>query len=416
MIGAVPRRSVNLPPGTLKTLLSCILGKRLCEGPELEAFHRAFGQWLGAPHVFGTAMGRSAFQLALEALDLEKGSEIIVPCLTFPVMPMVIKMYGYQPVFCDVDPDTFNAGPEQIRAKLTAKTRGILATHLFGQPCPIEQIAALAREHDLCLMEDCAHACGVRVNGKQVGTFGDIGIYSFAEGKNMPCLGGGAIATADERIAGRARDIMAQAPFLDPKTVRQKGLDVWIKWLVTRPAVFGASAYPALRMKLRQGQPLMDSAVGDELLDTFTRSDPKIVRLSNLQAAVGLRQLEHIDAFNEGARRNAQTLTEALGEVPGVKAPRSLGADHIYVYYPLTVDPDKRDDLRHYLLRHGIDTKLSDMGDCRRFRAFQGPEHAMAPGTGPNETSILEICVYPVIPQSQMRKIGRVIREWAGVA
>jgi dTDP-4-amino-4,6-dideoxygalactose transaminase len=380
----------------------------------LEPFHQAFSRWLGVPHVFGAAMGRSAFQLALESLDLPAGSEIIVPCLTFPVMPMVVQMYGYKPVFCDVDPKSFNAGPDQIRPKLTDNTGAILATHLFGQPCPIEEIAALAKEHDIRLMEDCAHACGVRVHGKQVGTFGDIGIYSFAEGKNMPCLGGGAIATADDGIAARAREIVAKSPFLDAKTIRKKGIDVWIKWLLTRPAVFGVSAYPTLRLKLRQGKPLMDSAVGDELLDKFTRSDPKIVRLSNLQAAVGLQQLKHIDAFNEGARQNAQILTEALGDVPGVKPPRSLGADHIYVYYPLTVDPDKRDDLRHYLLRHGIDTKLSDMGDCRRFKAFQGPEHTLTDGQGPNETSILEICVYPVIPQSQMRKIAHVIRAWAG--
>lgn len=415
MIGAVPRRSVNLPPGTLKSLLSCMIKKHVCEGPELASFHQAFSQWLGVPHVFGTAMGRSAFQLALEALDLEKGSEIIVPCLTFPVMPMVVQRYGYKPVFCDVDPDTFNAGPEQIRPKLTDNTRAILATHLFGQPCPIEEIAALAQERELRLMEDCAHACGVRVNGRQVGTFGDIGIYSFAEGKNMPCLGGGAIATSDDRIATRAQDILAKSPFLEPKTISKKGIDVWIKWLLTRPAVFGASAYPALRLKLYQGKPLMDSAFGDELLDKYTRSDPKITRLSNLQAAVGLQQLKHIDTFNAGARRNAEILTEALGDVPGVKPPRSLGADHIYVYYPLTVDPAKRDDLRHYLLRHGIDTKLSDMGDCRRFKAFQGPEHTLDPGTGPNETSILEICVYPVIPNSEMRKIAQVIRRWAGL-
>jgi dTDP-4-amino-4,6-dideoxygalactose transaminase len=182
-------------------LIGCRLAKRVQDGPEVEEFYRQFGQWLGVPHVFGASSGRSAFQLALEALGLEKGAEIIFPIFTFPVMPMVAQMLGYKPVFCDVNPQTYNAGPEHIEPKITAKTGAILATHLFGQPCPIREVAALARRRKLRLMEDCAHACGVRVGGKQVGTFGDIGVFSFAEGKNMPCFGGGAIATADPDIA-----------------------------------------------------------------------------------------------------------------------------------------------------------------------------------------------------------------------
>jgi perosamine synthetase len=414
LIGTVPRRCVNLPPGSLRTLLRCRLAQKVQEGPEVEEFCRQFGQWLGVGHVLGASSGRSAFQLALEALGLEKGAEIIFPIFTFPVMPMVAQMLGYQPVFCDVNPETFNAGPEHIEPRISARTGAILATHLFGRPCPIRDVAALARQRKLRLMEDCAHACGVRVGGRQVGTFGDIGVFSFAEGKNMPCFGGGAIATADPDIARRAQDVLAQAPLPATAALTKQAFSIWMKWLLTRPLLFGLTAYPALRLKLLLGQPLLDSAVGDELLGNFLHSNPRVSRLSNLQAAIGLRQLRRVDAFNEGARRNARALTEHLGDVPGIGAPRSTEGDHIYVYYPLTVAPDKRDDLRHYLLRHGVDSKTTDMANCATLKRFLDPRDADTPQKGPREASILEICVYPVIPEKEMRRIGRLIRTWAG--
>jgi len=330
-------------------------------------------------------------------------------------MPMVAQLLGYKPVFCEVDSETFNSGPEHIEPKLSAKTGAVLATHLFGKPCPIREVAALAKARNIRLLEDCAHACGVRVDGQQVGTFGDIGIFSFAQGKNMPCYAGGAIATADDAIARRASDILAQAPLSATGAIAKEAWGIWVKWLLTRPLLFGVTAYPVLRLKLLLGQSLMDSAVGDELLEKFIHSNPRVSRLANLQAAVGVRQLRHIDAFNEGARRNAQVLTDNLGEVPGIKAPRSTESDHIYVYYPLTVDPEKRDDLRHYLLRHGIDTKTTDMADCSTLKPFLDPEKTETPRNGPREASILEICVYPVISANEMRRIARVIRAWAGL-
>ena len=119
VIGSVPRRCVNLPPGSLTTLVRSILGKEMQDGPAIEEFHSKFAQWMGTKHVLGTTSGRSAFQLALQALDLEKGAEIIFPVFTFPVIPLVAKMLGYQPVFCDVDPKTYNSGPEHIEPKIT---------------------------------------------------------------------------------------------------------------------------------------------------------------------------------------------------------------------------------------------------------------------------------------------------------
>jgi dTDP-4-amino-4,6-dideoxygalactose transaminase len=264
-------------------------------------------------------------------------------------------------------------------------------------------------------MEDCAHACGVRINGRQVGTFGDVGVFSFAEGKNMPCFGGGAIATADDAIAKRAEDILSRASLPTTAAAVQTALSIWSKWLLTRPAVFGLTAYPVLRFKLARGQALMDSDVGNDLLDAFSQTPPRVSRMCNLQARLGLLQLNHIDAFNEGARRNAQLLTDALGEVPGVSVPRPTDGHHIYVYYPLTVAPERRDDLRHHLLRQGVDAKTTDMSDCTTLTAFRQADAAEPGCQRPTADAMLELCVYPEISPASIRRMARGIRTWAGL-
>jgi dTDP-4-amino-4,6-dideoxygalactose transaminase len=415
LIGTVPRRCVNLPPGSLGTLANCILSNQVSYGPQVEQFSKDFAKWLGVPYVFGSLTGRSVFQVALEGLDLEKGSEIIFPMFTFPVMPMVAKLMGFKPVFCEVNPETFNAGPEHIEPLINENTRAVLATHLYGRPCPISEIKELTQSKGIRLMEDCAHALGAKVNAKPVGTFGDIGIFSFAEGKNMPCFGGGAIAVTDERVANRIEDILARTSIPDAKAVRNEAINVWIKWLLTHPFIFGISVFQALKFKLMLGKPLLDSAVGNELLDKYSKSNPTITRIANLQAALAIKQIKRIESFNEGARSNARILTENLGDVPGVKAPSAIDQEHIYVYYPLVVDPEKRDDLRHYLLRNGIDTKRTDMSDCSLLNPFSETGATQIPRKGASEASVLEICVYPVIAQKQMLRIARIIRQWANL-
>jgi perosamine synthetase len=412
IIGIVPRRAVNLPPGSLKTLIRHIPGDRAQNGKSIEKFYKKFGEWIDSPYVFGAASGRSAFQLALESLGLKKGAEIIFPIFTFPVMPMVAKILGFKPVFSEVDPLTYNSGPEHIQPKITENTGAILATHLFGQPCPIREITSLAKQKDIRLMEDCAHACGVRVDGKAVGTFGDIGLYSFAEGKNMPCFGGGAITTSDKKIARRASDIIANSQKQSKEEIINKAFSVWIKWLLTVPWIFGITSYPVLRLKKMLGQPLMDSTVGDALLEQFEKSHQGIKSISNLQASIGLRQLDRIDEFNEGARKNAEILTQELGDIKGVRPPQSTDGNHIYVYYPLSVEPGKRDDLRDYLLKQGIDSKITDMSDCSILSQFQDKSKQDLKSQGPSEASVLEICVYPMISRKNMHRIGRVIRDW----
>jgi dTDP-4-amino-4,6-dideoxygalactose transaminase len=158
----------------------------------------------------------------------------------------------------------------------------------------------------------------------------------------------------------------------------------------------------------------MDSMVGDALLEACRHATPTVSRMANFQATIGLLHLEHIDAFNAGAQSNAQLLTTALEAVPGIALSQTPDDHHIYVYYPLTTAPEHRDALRHYLLRHGVDAKLTDMCDCTALAAFRAATGPTQQPAAPPAASLLELCVYPTIPAQHIRRAAQLIRMWAG--
>lgn len=141
-----------------------------------------------------------------------------------------------------------------------------------------------------------------------------------------------------------------------------------------------------------------------------------IAFLRTLDAWSLLLHLDHIDAFNVGAQHNAKVLTDELHDVSGVRVPRATEGTHIYVYYPLSVDAAKRDSLRYYLLRHGVDTKTTDMSDCTTLAAFQDSAAPTRAHPDSVAASILEICVYPIISPQRVRRIAHTIRTWAARA
>jgi dTDP-4-amino-4,6-dideoxygalactose transaminase len=182
-----------------------------------------------------------------------------------------------------------------------------------------------------------------------------------------------------------------------------------------RPVIFGLTAYPVLRLQLCLGRPLMDSTVGDELLEDLCHAKPTVSRMANLQATIGLLQLEHIDAFNAGAQYNAQLLTTALETMPGIAIPQTQDDNHISVYYPLTTAPEKRDALRHYLLRHGVDAKITDMCDCTALAAFRNATGPTQQPASLQAASLLDLCVYPTTAAKHIRRAAWLIWTWAGM-
>lgn len=186
---------------------------RFINGPEVGLFENELADYLQVPYVIGCANGTDALQIALMALDLPAGSEIIVPSFNYVAAAEVVALLGYRPVFADVHPRYFTLDPDDVRKRITPKTRVIIAVHLFGQGAPMEPLMQLADEYDLYIVEDNAQSMGadyVFADGKRkkLGTIGHIGTTSFFPSKNLGCYGdGGALMTHDGERAAVMRSI-----------------------------------------------------------------------------------------------------------------------------------------------------------------------------------------------------------------
>jgi dTDP-4-amino-4,6-dideoxygalactose transaminase len=208
--------TVNIPPFDATTQYQSIAAeveKNICAvmaagryimGPQVKEFETQFAQYLDVENVISCNSGTDALHLALRALKIGPGDEVITTPFTFIATTEAIGIVGATPVFVDVDLTTYNIDPELIEAKITERTKAILPVHLYGRPCNMTAIMEIAHKHNLKVIEDCAQATGATWEGIKVGTIGDVGCFSFFPTKNLGCFGdGGAIATADSEIAER---------------------------------------------------------------------------------------------------------------------------------------------------------------------------------------------------------------------
>jgi dTDP-4-amino-4,6-dideoxygalactose transaminase len=171
-------------------------------GPEVEAFEREFAEYLGVRHCVGVANGTDALTLALRALGIGPGDEVVMPSFTFYATAESALVLGAKPVFCDIDLDTFCVTSDTVKAALTPNTKAIVPVHLFGNVAPVPEL----REFGVPVLEDAAQAAGAALDGVRAGGLGDAATFSFFPSKNLPCLGdGGAITTNDDALAERAR-------------------------------------------------------------------------------------------------------------------------------------------------------------------------------------------------------------------
>jgi dTDP-3-amino-3,4,6-trideoxy-alpha-D-glucose transaminase len=198
---------------------------RFVLGPEVTAFEREFAAYLGVEHVVGVGNGTDALTIALIALGVGPGDDVIVPSFTFYASAEAIPHTGARPVFCDIDPETFCITRETIERALTPATKAVVPVHLFGAPAPLDEIVPFARDRGIKVLEDAAQAAGASLDGRKTGTLGDAATFSFFPSKNLFCLGdGGAIATDDEAVATKAR-LLRHHGSEDKKTYRVVGFN-----------------------------------------------------------------------------------------------------------------------------------------------------------------------------------------------
>ena len=338
-------------------------------GPEVKDLEKELSTYLGAKHAIGCANGTDALQIAMMALDLKPGDEVITASFTFVATVEVIGLLGLTPVFADVQPGTFNIDPVDIKRKITPRTKAIVPVHLFGQSADMEPIMAIAKEHGLSVIEDNCQAIGSDYtfsNGttKKAGTIGHIGTTSFFPSKNLGCYGdGGAIFTNDDELAKRIRRVC------------NHGSDVRYYH-----EVVGVNS-----------------------------------RLDSMQAAILRIKLRRLDAYAAARNRAASAYDAAFSSIPGLSIPeRSKSSSHVFHQYTLRVAGGKRDALKEHLEKRGVPAMIYYPVPCHLQNAYKTARFAAGslPVTESITHEVLSMPMSTELDEQQLAHITSSVRNF----
>jgi len=361
-------------------------------------------------HAVAASYGRMAFYYILKALDLPAGSEIVVPALTFWVIPALAKVAGLKVVFADIDPETFTLSPAALERAITPATRAVVPTHLYGLPCDMAAILDIAARHKLRVIEDCAHALGATWNGKPVGTLGDAGFFSFQTLKPLNCYGGGLALVRDPAIAARVRALAEGERWPDEKRVTNRLLVGRLQRIFIKPWVFTISAFPILWVSSLIGAN-PDVYLWEDIRSLDPLPDAYTERFPNVQAAIGLGALDALNGWTEQTRRHALVMDDALGSLPGIAVP-AIPPDRTHVYYQYCVYGPQRDELVVRCVRRGVDIETLHVDVCSDLDLFAGApvEPPGAPGAR-RAAGAMQIPVYSTLTDQQAARVARVVRD-----
>lgn len=278
------------------------------QGHFLKDFEDAFADYIGINYATSASNGTTALHLALLALGILPGDEVLVPTFTYIASVNAITYTGGKAIFVDSKKDTWQIDPEDIKRKITPRTKAIMAVHIYGHPCDMDPIIDMAREHKLFVVEDSAEAFGSKYKGRYTGTIGDIGVFSFFGNKTITTGEGGMVTSNNHTLISR--------------TIRFKG------------------------QGLALGREYWHDIIGYNY------------RMTNISAAIGLAQLEQADEFISKKQQIALWYNEGLSDMPVISHKPVGDVFHTYWMYSILVDDfDIRDNLRKYLRENGIDTR-----------------------------------------------------------
>lgn len=321
-------------------------------GPQVQAFEVEFAAYCQAREAVGVASGTDALRLALEAVGIGLGCEVITPALTFVAAAEAVSQLGATPVFADLDPATYTLDPRQVAEKLTRRTKAIIPVHLYGHPAAMEPLMDLAARHQLWVIEDAAQAVGAEYQGRRVGSIGHAGCFSFFPTKNLGALGdGGCVTTNDSALADRIR------------ILRQHGS----------------------REKYRHERLGWNS------------------RLDELQAAVLRVKLRTLDTWTSQRRQLAEQYHEHLQALP-LGLPRER-ADSRAVYHLYTIRTPQRDALQHHLLRHGIHTMIHYPTPLHHQPLYRSRRHEALPESKRASREVLSLPLFPELTSEELMAV-----------
>ncbi len=354
---AVPFARPWLPGGEAEALAEVVASGWVSQGPRVEAFERAFAARVGAPHAVATTNCTTALALALHTAGVGPGDEVVVPSLSFIATANAVWHCGARPVFADVDPVTLNLDPAAAEAAVGPRTRAVMPVHQLGLPADMDAFAALGARHGVAIVQDAACAIGAEVGGIPVGGLDSPACYSLHPRKVITTGEGGMITTHDEALAERLRRLRAHGMDLSD-LARHRARAVVVEQYPER----GFNA-----------------------------------RMTDLQAALGLCQLEVLDEVLAERRRLAERYTAALGGVPGLTTPRTPdGVRRTWQSYAVRIEPGAavgRDELMARLLQDGIATRRGVM--AIHLEASYAGEGGELPHT---EAAARELLLLPLFP------------------
>jgi dTDP-4-amino-4,6-dideoxygalactose transaminase len=410
MLTAISRYGARVLPNTEELVAGCKARGEFIQGPDIARFEQTFAERLGSGYAITASYGRMAFYYILKALGLPPGSEIVLPALTFWVVPALAKVAGLKVVFADVDPATFTLDPAALEQAITPNTRAVVPTHLYGLPCDMDAIMAIASRHGLKVVEDCAHALGATYGGRPVGTFGDAGFFSFQTLKPLNCYGGGMALVRDREVAERVRSQAEQQPWPDEKRIDNRLLVGRLQRIFIKPWVFTISAFPILWVSSLVGAN-PDVYLWEEIRSLDPLPDVYTERFPNAQAAIGLAALDYLDRWTEDTRRHAQVMDRALAELPGITTP-VVPAGRTHVYYQYCVYGPQRDELVVRCVRRGIDIETLHVDVCSDLDLFAGATVMPAGAPGARRAAgAMQVPVYSSLTDDQAAQVARVVRR-----
>lgn len=354
---------LSLQPALDASIAEVIRTSAFIRGPFVDRFETEFAEAFGVPHCVSCANGTDSLYIAMHALGVKGGDEIIAPAHSWISTTETITQAGGTVVFCDTEADTFTIDPAQIEARITPRTVGIVPVHLYGQPCDMDAIMAIAARHKLWVLEDCAQAHFARFKGRMVGSFGAAASFSFYPGKNLGAMGdAGAVTTADVALAERM-------------------------------AMF------ARHGGLKKGEHRIEGINS---------------RLDGLQAAVLSVKLPHLAAWTRRRQEIAAEYDRRLKDIPGVTVPRvAAGREHVYHLY--VIRHEQRDALAAHLAARGIQTVINYPQALPFVPAYARFNHTPSdfPNAHRNQSRILSLPIFPEMTAGQLQSVVDAIGSFA---
>lgn len=342
-----------LQPALREAIESTVAESHFIRGPGVDAFEKEFASLVGVKHCVSCANGTDALYISMRALGLQPEDEVITTAHTWIASSETITQAGGKVVFADTEPDTYTIDPRDVARKITPRTRGIIAVHLYGQACDLDPLLELARRHKLWLIEDCAQAHLATYRGRTVGTFGDVATFSFYPGKNLGAMGdAGALVTNRDDLA---------------------------EWST---------------LFARHG------GKGDHKIEGINS------RMDGIQGSILRVKLPHLHRWTEARRKAAAFYDAHLAGIGNIVTPAiAPGRDHVYHLY--VVRTARRDALRQHLTASGIETVLNYPKALPFYAAYAHLGHKPAdfPNAFANQGTILSLPIYPEITEAQLEYV-----------